>query len=163
MEITIKIQGLDGLANAINNLAAAITGEKAEHTASQNIPVQQNLNSVTPQNTPIQQTAQIPAGQPVQTRQPVNQQIPAQVPVNQQPVNTQPVQNYQQTAVPTTAIVQEYTQDQLAVAMTGLMDMGKQQQLMEILQSFGAQSLMQIPKERYAELATVLRGAGANI
>lgn len=66
-------------------------------------------------------------------------------------------------AVPTTAVPQAYSQEQLAVAATGLVDQGKMQIVSGIMQAFGAQSLMQIPPERYPEVALKLREAGANI
>lgn len=68
-----------------------------------------------------------------------------------------------QGALPTTATTQSYTQDQIAIALTGLIDQGKRDYVMQILGQFGAMSLMQVPVERYPELVTQLRGAGANI
>lgn len=65
--------------------------------------------------------------------------------------------------LPTTAVPQEYTQDQLAVAFTGLIDAGRRDAVTQILGMFGVQALTQIPKERYPELALKLREAGANI
>ena len=65
--------------------------------------------------------------------------------------------------IPTTAAPQGYSQDQIAVAMTGLVDQGKQPQVMQILAQFGAASLMQVPKEQYPALATQLRMLGANL
>ena len=63
--------------------------------------------------------------------------------------------------VPTTAVPLTYTQDQIAVAMTGLVDQGKQPQVMQVLAQFGAASLMQVPKEQYQALAAQLRVLGA--
>lgn len=65
--------------------------------------------------------------------------------------------------LPTTAVPQEYTQDQIAVAFTGLIDTGRRDAVTQILGMFGAQALTQIPKEQYPELALKLREAGANI
>lgn len=64
---------------------------------------------------------------------------------------------------PTTAVTQEYSQDQVAVALSGLIDAGKRDVALQILAMFGAQALTQIPKERYPELVLKLREAGANI
>jgi hypothetical protein len=47
--------------------------------------------------------------------------------------------------------------------MTGLVDQGKQTQVMQILAQFGASSLMQVPKGQYPALATQLRMLGANL
>ena len=56
-----------------------------------------------------------------------------------------------------------YEQDQLARAASALMDAGKQKQLIDLLARFGVQGLTQLPKERYGEFATALRGLGARI
>lgn len=63
--------------------------------------------------------------------------------------------------LPTSHTAQAYTQEQLAVAMTGLVDSGKLQSVQEILQQFGVFSLMEITAARYPELALKLREAGA--
>ena len=68
-----------------------------------------------------------------------------------------------QQGIPTTAVPQDYTQDQMAVAFTGLIDTGRRDAVTRILGDFGVQALTQIPKERYPELALKLREAGANI
>lgn len=73
----------------------------------------------------------------------------------------QPVQQTPPAPVPTTAPT--YTMDQLAVAATQLVDAGKRDQLVQLLQSFGAQALLQLPKEQYGAFATKLREMGAKI
>lgn len=83
-------------------------------------------------------------------------------PVQQMPVQQPPVQQMPG-PIPTTAVPQEYTQDQLAVAMTGLVERGMQPQVMGILSAMGCQTLLQVPKERYPELVLKLREAGAVI
>lgn len=65
--------------------------------------------------------------------------------------------------LPTTAVPQEYTQDQMAVALAGLVSSNRGGAVAQILAAFGVQALEQIPKERYPELALKLREAGANI
>lgn len=112
------------------------------------------------------QVAQVVAHQqpaPIQqapVQQPVAQAVPV-APV--QPVQQAPVQQMPQQpqTVPTSAPT--YDMNQLAVAATQLMDAGKQPQLLELLASFGAQSLMQLPKEQYGAFATKLRELGAKI
>ena len=95
---------------------------------------------------------------PVATSQSFQAQspVPTQAPV--MPMSAQPAP-----MVPTTAVAQEYTQDQLAVACAGLVNQGKQPVLMQILQGFGVATLVDLPKERYGELATALRAEGAVI
>ena len=101
---------------------------------------------------PVQQPVAAQQPQPAMTQQSVAQQAP---PVVSQP----PVAGM----VPTTAVAQEYTQDQLAVACSGLVNQGKQMKLLQLLQGFGVAALVDLPKERYGEFATALRAEGAVI
>lgn len=101
---------------------------------------------------PVQQPVAAQQPQPAMQQQSVAQQAP---PVVSQP----PVAGM----VPTTAVAQEYTQDQLAVACSGLVNQGKQMKLLQLLQGFGVAALVDLPKERYGEFATALRAEGAVI
>ncbi len=166
MNITISIQAPE-LVQAIQSLAASFSNVKGETLSTQHqAPVQQ---------APIQQPAQqyqapiqqVPVQQPAIQQQPMNMQtqpqgVPTAPPVQQQPPAMQqaPVQQQPQ-GVPTSAPT--YTMDQLAVAATQLMDAGRQQELLGLLATFGAQSLMQLPKEQYGAFATKLREMGAKI
>lgn len=79
---------------------------------------------------------------------------PQQAPVNNnsKPVATVPV-----------ASTPSYTFDDLARAAAQLMDAGKRQQLLDLLNKFEIQSMQQLPKEGYGEFATALRQIGARI
>ena len=66
-----------------------------------------------------------------------------------------------QQAVPTTA--PSYTREDLSRAAITLMDKGQQTQLQQLVQSFGVNSLMELPPEQYGNFATALRGMGAEI
>ena len=101
---------------------------------------------------PVQQPVAAQQTQPAMQQQSVAQQAP---PVASQP----PIAGM----VPTTAVAQEYTQDQLAVACSGLVNQGKQMKLLQLLQGFGVAALVDLPKERYGEFATALRAEGAVI
>lgn len=101
---------------------------------------------------PVQQPVAALQTQPAMQQQSVAQQAP---PVVSQP----PIAGM----VPTTAVSQEYTQDQLAVACSGLVNQGKQMKLLQLLQGFGVAALVDLPKERYGEFATALRAEGAVI
>lgn len=59
----------------------------------------------------------------------------------------------------------EYTLDQLALAGGSLMNLGpeKAQAAQALIPKFGITSLTELPRERYGEFATALRGLGANI
>ena len=144
MEVTINITGLENLVAAINRLAAA-----------------GGMNGAGM----VQPSAPQPYGQAPAQQAPAPQQVPIQPPApqsyGQAPAQQAPPQQVppQMGAVPTTAMPQEYTQDQLAVAMTGLVDRGMQPQVMGILNTMGCQTLLQVPKERYPELVLKLRKA----
>ena len=73
-----------------------------------------------------------------------------------QPTYTAPTQT-----VPTSAPT--YTPDELARAAMTLMDSGRQQELIGLLQSFGVSSLPELKPEQYGPFATALRGMGAEI
>lgn len=106
------------------------------------------------QQAPTTQTGQAPAVPPVQT---AAQPAPA-APVQQPPVTPPPAQ-----PLPTIAVAQEYTQDQISVAMAGLVSHGKQPEIMALIQGFGVNSLVELPKEQYGALAVKLREMGAQI
>lgn len=142
---------------------------------------QQPAQQTPPQNfTPGQFQAAasgIPTGQP-QPAQPVpmNPMMPQyQMPAQQQPVNPA-TQQYQVPVgqipatptggpqqLPTSHVAQPYTQEQLAIAMTSLVDAGKLAVAQGIMQQFGVMALTEIPPERYPDVAVKLREAGASI
>lgn len=159
MEITInvKVTGLDRLAAAIESLVSVQNGVPANTPATQTAnPAPVNLSVVQPIQQPVQaQTIQPIQAQPVAAPvAPAVQMVPA-APMTQGA--TALAQNPIPTAAPT------YTHDQLAVAATQLMDAGRQQELVVLLNSFGVQALTMLPKERYGEFATRLRAMGAKI
>lgn len=139
MEITIHVTGLESLADAIGRLAGgkAVPPTPAAGGQPGVLPPAAASIGYGPSVPP----APIPASAPA----PVSAGLPMPGPV------------------PTTVIPQEYTQDQIAVAMTGLNDQGRGADLIRILGGFGVSSLVQVPKERYPELVLALREAGAAI
>lgn len=89
-----------------------------------------------------------------------NTQAPAQVvEVPEKQVEAQQV--FQNPSVPVAE--NTYTLDQLAVAATALVDAGKREDLVALLNSFGVQALTTLPKDKYGAFATSLRGMGAKI
>jgi len=44
-----------------------------------------------------------------------------------------------------------------------LMDKGMQMQLQQLIQSYGVNSLVELPQDQYGNFATALRGMGAQI
>ena len=74
-----------------------------------------------------------------------------------------PVAETTQTVVPTIQAA-EYTFDQLAVACGSLMDNGKQNELIGLLNNkFGVAALPSLPKEKFNEFAVAIREMGAQI
>lgn len=57
----------------------------------------------------------------------------------------------------------EYTQAEILAACGPLMDAGKVPELTQIIQEFGVASMMEIPQEKYGELAVKLRALGAKL
>lgn len=88
---------------------------------------------------------------------PVQQAVPVQVP-------TTPVVPIQQTVAPVVPVqqlsAQNYTIEQLQAAIAPLLDAGKVGQIQALVQSFGVNTLMDIPPARYGEFANGLRNLG---
>ena len=153
MEITVNVTGLDNLANAIFALAKAAGNCKEE--------TQVDATKVTPAVqqavAPTATTTTVPSTPPVQNIQPVPTTKTAQAaPVAQ---NTAPAAS----PVPTATETPTYTMEQLAVAATGLIDAGKMQDVQNTLASLGAQTLMDLPQEKYGEFASAIKAIGAVI
>lgn len=138
MEITVNVTGLDNLANAIFALANAAGNSKEE--------TQMDAAKVAPvvQQTVVPTETVAPPVQPV----PTTQATPTAPPVN---------------PVPTATATPTYTMEQLAVAATGLIDAGKMQDVQNTLVSLGAQTLMDLPQEKYGEFASAIKAMGAVI
>lgn len=148
MEITVNVTGLDNLANAIFALAKA-AGNCKQGT-------QVNATKVAPI---VQQTVV-----PTETVAPAATTVPSTPPV--QPVPAAPVAQNAASAVnpvPTATATPTYTMEQLAVAATGLIDAGKMQDVQNTLATLGAQTLMDLPQEKYGEFASAIKAIGAVI
>jgi hypothetical protein len=158
MNITINIQAPE-LATAILALAASLGQKPTPQT---------NLSMVTEMQTMVAEAIQavpvtnIPQVAPVQNNVPFAPPVQNVVPIAQPVMQQQPVQQpMQQQPVPTSAPT--YSMDQLAVAATQLVDAGRREELLQLLASFGAPALMQLPQEMYGSFATKLREMGARI
>lgn len=148
MEITVNVTGLDNLANAIFALANAAGNSKEE--------TQMDAAKVAPV---VQQTVV-----PTETVAPAATTVPSTPPV--QPVPAAPVAQNATSAVnpvPTATATPTYSMEQLAVAATGLIDAGKMQDVQNTLASLGAQTLMDLPQEKYGEFASAIKAIGAVI
>lgn len=175
-EIVLKIEGIETLNSKLDGITAALLS-LMEHGA--------NINSIQQQHEPVQapQQPQAPIQQPMPNPVPVKmpdnlspavsqfigqqppapsvqapQSVPTTVPTQQAPVQApQPPQAPVQTQIPT------YTQQDLALAATQLMDSGKQQDVLNLIASFGVQALTQLPQGQFGNFATALRTLGAKI
>jgi hypothetical protein len=167
MNITINIQAPE-LASAILALATSL-GQKPVLQANPSMFAEmQSMVAEANQAAPVPNISQVapvqnivPVAPPVQNVVPIATPVMQQQPV-QQPMQPQPMQQpIQQQAVPTSAPT--YSMDQLAVAATQLVDAGRREELLQLLASFGAPALMQLPQEMYGSFATKLREMGARI
>ena len=157
MEITVNVTGLDNLAKAIFALAKAAGNckEETQVDATKVTPVVQQV--VAPAEKAAPTTTTVLSTPPVQNVQPVPTTQTAQAaPVAQ---NTAPTVS----PVPTATATPTYTMEQLAVAATGLIDAGKMQDVQNTLASLGAQTLMDLPQEKYGEFASAIKAMGAVI
>lgn len=156
MNFTVTVDLSPKFEKAILLLASVLGGQAAQPL--------QGEGPAKVQDAPVNNAAPVQQ-QPTQ-QAPVQQQYQQAPPVQQsQPVQQPPVQQQQPAVtpggVPTSAPA--YSMEDLARASTQLMDAGKQQDLLNLLAQFGAQSLMQVPQEQYGVFATKLRELGAKI
>ena len=117
------------------------------------------------QSTPVTPVAPVTPITPVQSAPvtPVAQPAPA-TPVQTTPAEqTVPVTPAQPAMSPVPTTERTYSLDELANAAMALMDKGMQNQLQELLASYGVEALPALPREMYGNFATALRGMGANI
>ena len=126
-------------------------GEKEVPAQTQSIPVTP-VAPVTP-ITPVQSAPVTPVAQPAPAT--LVQTTPAE--------QTVPVTPAQPAMSPVPTTERTYSLDELANAPMTLMDKGMQNQLQELLASYGVEALPALPREMYGNFATALRGMGANI
>ena len=137
LEIRVTVEARE-LAQAINNLAAAMGGKTEAKVATSTAPAQ-------PMQVQPMQPGAVPVAQPT----------PA-------PVAAQPAPAPQPTAVPT-AGAPTYTVEQIMQAGAMLMDAGKTDDLMALLQKFNVQAVMDLNESQLGQFATELRALGAKI
>ncbi len=135
LEVKIIIEATE-LANAINNLAAAMGGAKHPISAQTAVPAAQTTAPAAQAAAPATQQTAAPA-----SAAPMNYPAPG-VPLAQPP---------------------KYTVDQIMAAGAMLMDAGKVNELMNLLHSFGVQAVMDLKPEQLGAFATALRELGAKI
>ena len=164
-QVPPALSGLAGAGMEGGQAASAPTAQQATVSVQQPAaPTQQAAMPAQQMAAPMQQPAQ-PWNMPVPGAAPQNYGQPPQQPgmpagaAMHPPVNQAGLTS----TVPTTAMPQEFTIEQLQVAAAGLSSMGRMPQVLGILQQFGIQAMTELPKERYGEFAIALREAGAQI
>lgn len=143
-EVKITITAPE-LANAINNLAAALAGKTSLDNPDKSVQTEQNVMQYSPV-TPV-----APVSAPAQITNVVTPPAPSPAPAAQTPANTVP------TGVP------QYTMDMLAVAGTALIDAGRMGELCGLLAKYGVESVTALNPAQYGAFATDLRALGAQI
>lgn len=147
MKINVEVTAAEIVA-AINNLADVI-GKIGTPVITPIVtkaePVNPEPVQAAPQPAPV---APVPKPQPVPTAAPMPTPTPAPQPVQQAAPEPQ------QKAI---------TIDMLAAAGAPLVDQGKMQQLMALLNKYGVQAITQLTPDKYDAFAADLRAIGAQI
>ena len=145
--IHVDFKDFQDMLSFARQLLGQVEGEKAMQPQRQ--PVMQQTPVVPTQPaapaTPVQPTAPVALAQPAAPTTPIQAALMAPV----------------QATVPTTSVT--YTPDDLARAAFALMDSGRQQELIGLLQQFGVNAIPELKPEQFGAFATALRGMGAQI
>lgn len=104
-------------------------------------------------------TVQAPPVAPVAQPTPVTPVVPTSVSV---PTTPEPQQAPPTPAVPV-APVKEYTLEEIQVALQPLMDAGRTNEIVGLMQKYKVASLPELPKDQFPNLVVDLRNMGARI
>lgn len=104
-------------------------------------------------------TVQAPPVAPVAQPTPVAPVVPTSVSV---PTTPEPAQAQPTPAVPV-APVKEYTLEEIQVALQPLMDAGRTNEIVGLMQKYKVASLPELPKDQFPNLVVDLRNMGARI
>lgn len=152
-EINVTVNAPE-LAEALNNLAAALKGAKPEPAASKSGKADKPAPVPPADYMPPADTAPAPATPaPAVTPAPAPAPAPVQAPVTPAPAPA---------PVPV-APAPTYSRDQIMTAGAALIDAGKINELMGLLNSFGVQAVTQLKQDQLGAFATELRKLGAQI
>ena len=143
--IDVNVKGLEILVPILERLAgSASIAPVATHAPLTVVPPVQPAQVAQPVAAPVA----MPAAAPVQMQAPATAPAPGQAPI-------------MGAAIPVAAPT--YSMEQLAVAATQLVDAGRRNELVTLLNSFGVPALTALAKEQYGNFATQLRAMGAKI
>lgn len=152
-EINVTVNAPE-LAEALNNLAAALKGAKLEPAASKTGKADKPAPVPPADYMPPADTAPAPATPaPAPAVTPAPAPAPVQAPVTPAPAPA---------PVPV-APAPTYNRDQIMTAGAALIDAGKINELMGLLNSFGVQAVTQLKQDQLGAFATELRKLGAQI
>ena len=154
-EINVTVNAPE-LAEALNNLAAALKGAKLEPAASKTGKADKPAPVPPADYMPPADTAPAPAT-PAPAVTPAPAPAPTPAPV-QAPVTPAPAP----APVPV-APAPTYSRDQIMTAGAALIDAGKINELKGLLNSFGVQAVTQLKQDQLGAFATELRKLGAQI
>lgn len=146
--IHVDFKDFQDMLSFARQLLGQVEGETTMQPQRQ--PVMQQVPVVPTQ--PVAPVAPVQAAAPVASAQPAVPTAPVQAAAPMAPV---------QATVPTTSVT--YTPDDLARAAFALMDSGRQQELIGLLQQFGVNAIPELKPEQFGTFATALRGMGAQI
>lgn len=104
-------------------------------------------------------TIQAPPVAPVSQPTPVAPVVPTSVSV---PTTPEPPQAQPTPAVPV-APVKEYTLEEIQVALIPIMDAGRTNEIVGLMQKYGVSDLTKVPKDSYPQLIQDIRNMGARI
>lgn len=164
-EVKVTVE-LPGIPDALNNLARAIAEngfakpvKAVEAKAETDVPT----ITITPATVPAHAPVAAPAEQPAPVQQPV---APAHVtaPVEQPTPIQPPVAPVAPASAPTAGQPEEtFTMNDLSVAGAKLVEQGKMDAVVTLLQRFGVAAITQLKEAQYADFAKSLRAMGASI
>lgn len=144
MEVTVKMNAQEALATVEKGTLAKLI--KSAESELEEKPARPE--TLTEQ--PATETPETPAPQPVAS----DPRKLAPAPQPDEPAREIP-------QAPVSAV--SYSADDLQKAAIGLMDMGKQPELIALLRSFGVEALPALPPDKYDAFALKLRELGARI
>ena len=155
-EFTVKVQAPE-LAAALMALAAAMKGTIPTQTGAEALPppVNPTQTAAPVYAAPPAAPAPVAASAPTAPAQACTTASPATPAANPAPTAAPPV-------VPTAA-APTYNRDQIMTAGAALIDAGKINELMGLLNAFGVQAVTQLKQEQLGAFATELRKLGAQI
>lgn len=161
--ITEIVNFRDALNAPLNpNLDSAGASQNATPSASVNsaanvVPAHEPSPQVTPAEAQAAPAPAVEKATPAPATEPITLESTPNTPEIPKATPDAPV-----VAVPV-APAKEYSLDELLTATAPLMDAGKIADLQALMQKYGVASMMEIPKEKYGELATDLRALGAKL